>query len=79
MLDVQYESLVSEPRAQVERILGHCGLEWDDRVLRFWQSRRPVKTASLVEVREPIYDRSIGRWRHFAEHIPELFAAYDDP
>jgi hypothetical protein len=79
MLEVEYETLVLEPRATAERILGHCGLEWDDRVLRFWESRRSVRTASLVQVREPIYDRSIGRWRHFAEHIPELFAPFDNP
>ena len=72
MLEVRYESLVAEPEAQTRRILAHCGLEWDDQVLRFWESRRAVKSASMFQVREPIYDRSIGRWKGFAEHIPEL-------
>jgi hypothetical protein len=42
-------------------------------VLRFWESRRPVKSASMFQVREPIYDRSIGRWKPFAEALAPLF------
>jgi Tfp pilus assembly protein PilF/LPS sulfotransferase NodH len=75
MLEVRYESLVAEPEAQTRRILAHCGLEWDEQVLRFWESRRAVKSASMFQVREPIYDRSVGRWKPFAEHIPELLRA----
>jgi tetratricopeptide (TPR) repeat protein len=78
MLGVRYESLVAEPEAQTRRILAHCGLEWDDQVLRFWESRRPVKSASMFQVREPIYDRSIGRWKPFAPHIPDLLAPIED-
>ncbi|HUO11757.1 MAG TPA: sulfotransferase [Caulobacteraceae bacterium] len=73
MLEVRYESLVSAPEAQSRRLLAHCGLEWDEQVLRFWESQRPVKSASMVQVREPIYDRSIGRWKAFAPYVPELF------
>jgi Tfp pilus assembly protein PilF len=73
MLEVRYESVVAEPEAQSRRILAHCGLEWDDDVLRFWESRRPVKSASMFQVREPIYDRSIGRWKPFAKSLAPLF------
>ena len=78
MLEVRYESLVAEPEAQTRRIIEHCGLEWEDEVLHFWQSRRAVKSASMVQVREPIYDRSIGRWKPFAKHVPELFKGLAD-
>jgi tetratricopeptide (TPR) repeat protein len=73
MLEVRYESVVAEPEAQSRRILAHCGLEWDDNVLKFWQSKRPVKSASMFQVREPIYDRSIGRWKPYAGHLGPLF------
>jgi hypothetical protein len=73
MLEMRYESMVAEPEAQSRRILAHCGLEWDDAVLRFWESRRPVKSASMFQVREPIYDRSIGRWKPFARQLAPLF------
>jgi Tfp pilus assembly protein PilF len=73
MMEMRYESLVAEPEGQSRRLLDHCGLEWDDSVLRFWESRRPVKSASMFQVREPIYDRSIGRWKPFAKPLARLF------
>ena len=73
MLEVRYEALVADPQASAQAIIAHCGLEWDDQVLRFWEAKRAVKSASMAQVREPIYDRSIGRWRAFAELLPQLF------
>jgi len=55
MLDVKYEELVTDFEEQTRRIVTHCGLEWDDRCLSFYETRRPVKTASVVQVRQPIY------------------------
>ena len=76
MLEVRYEDLVADPEPQTRRILDHCRLEWDKQVLRFWEAQRPVKSASMFQVREPIYDRSIGRWQPFADHVPELFETF---
>ena len=77
MLEVRYERLVAEPEAGTRAILAHCGLEWDEQALRFWDSKRQVKSASMAQVREPIYDRSIGRWRPFAELLAPLFAGLE--
>jgi Sulfotransferase family len=63
ILDVRYEELVSDFESQARRIIAYCGLEWDDACLAFHEMRRPVKTASLVQVRQPVYQSSIGRWR----------------
>ena len=73
MLEIRYEGLIAEPEAEARRVLDHCGLEWDDNVLRFWEARRPVKSASMFQVREPIYDRSIGRWKPYVKHLAALF------
>lgn len=71
MLDLQYEQLVGEQEAQTRRLLDHCGLDWDDACLRFENNTAPVSTASLVQVRSPMYSSSIGRWRrHEAELAP---------
>ena len=53
-------------------MLEFCGLPWDDACLRFYASDRPVRTPSSEQVRQPIYDRSIGHWQHFASHLDEL-------
>src|SRR6516225_2110522 len=63
MLDVQYEELVIDFEEQARRIVTHCGLEWDDCCLSFYEKQRPVKTASVVQVRQPVYRSSVGRWR----------------
>ena len=75
--EVQYEALVRDPEPACRRLLEHCGLEWDPRCLDFHRHRRVVATASNWQVRQPLYRRSAGRWRHYAPHLPELLASLE--
>jgi tetratricopeptide (TPR) repeat protein len=61
ILEVEYEEIVGDVEAQMRRVLGFCGLDWHDDVLRFHESRRPVRTASQTQVRRPLYATSVGR------------------
>lgn len=79
ILSVSYEALVADPEPQVRRILDHCGLSWDAACLEFHTSRRAVRTASAAQVRRPIYDTSIGRWRLFAKQMAPWFDALTQP
>jgi tetratricopeptide (TPR) repeat protein len=80
MIDVQYETLVTDFEPQARRIVAHCGLDWDDACLAFHRTQRPVRTASMVQVRQPIYQSSIGRWRPYRSWLEPLLAALDvDP
>jgi len=63
VLDVQYENLVHDFEPESRRIVAYCGLSWDDACLRFYETSRPVRTASVVQVRQPIYRDSVRRWR----------------
>jgi tetratricopeptide (TPR) repeat protein len=63
ILDVRYEDVVSNLEGQARRLLAHCGLDWDPRCLDFYRTERVVRTASATQVRQPIYDSSIGRWQ----------------
>jgi hypothetical protein len=72
VLTVQYEEVVADVEAEVRRLLEFCELPWDDACLRFYESDRPVRTPSSEQVRQPIYDRSIGHWRNFESHLGEL-------
>lgn len=74
MLEVQYEELVSDFEAQARRMVRYCGLDWDDRCLAFHQTQRPVRTASATQVRQPIYQTSVGRWRPYKTMLQPLFA-----
>lgn len=75
ILEVRYEDLVLDTRGQVRRILEFLELPWDERCLKYYQNDRPVKTASLDQVRKPIYTASIGRWKHYEKHLAPLIAA----
>ncbi len=72
VLTVQYEEVVADFPNQVRRLLEFCGLPWEDACLRFYESERPVRTPSSEQVRQPIYDRSVGHWRNYARHLDEL-------
>jgi tetratricopeptide (TPR) repeat protein len=74
VLTVQYEEVVRSFEPQVRRLLDFCGLPWDAACLRFHESERAVRTPSSEQVRQPIYDRSIGHWRHYERHLGELLA-----
>jgi tetratricopeptide (TPR) repeat protein len=78
VLELDYEALVREPEAQARRLIAHCGLDWDDRCLQFHKSARAVRTASLGQVREPVYSRSVGRWRRYERHLGPLLEALGD-
>ena len=75
MLEVQYEELVDDLPAQARRIVEYCDLEWDARCLEFHRTKRAVSTASLYQVRRPIYNSSIGRWRVYKDHLRPLLEA----
>ncbi|HVX13304.1 MAG TPA: sulfotransferase [Pirellulales bacterium] len=72
ILEVSYESLIADPENQTRRMLDFLRLPWDERCLRFYESKRAVRTASLQQVRRPLYQSSLGRWRHYARHLREL-------
>jgi tetratricopeptide (TPR) repeat protein len=68
MLEVQYEELIADFEPQARRVIAYCGLDWDPRCLAFHRTERPVRTSSAVQVREPLYRSSIGRW-HSVRHL----------
>lgn len=77
MLEVQYEALVGNFETQARRIVAYCELEWDDACLAFHQAGRPVRTSSVVQVRQPVYQSSVGRWRPDAETLRPLLEALE--
>ena len=72
MLDVSYEEVVDNLEEQARRLIDHCGLPWDDRCLSFHQTSRPIKTASNVQVRQPLYRTLGGRWRRYEAYLEPL-------
>ncbi len=78
VLRIQYEELVREPEPAIRRLLAHCGLPFDPACLRFHETRRPVRTASAEQVRQPLSASGVGYWRHFERELAPLAQALGD-
>lgn len=72
MLDVQYEDLIAKPEEISRQIISYCGLEWDPQCLAFHENTRSVHTASDLQVKQPIYTSSVGRWHCYEKHLTPL-------
>ncbi len=74
-LEVDYEAIVDDLEAQARRMLAFLGLDWDPACLEFHKTERVVRTASVNQVRTPLYKTSAGRWRAHAGQLRPLLAA----
>jgi tetratricopeptide (TPR) repeat protein len=74
ILDSHYEQMVTDPEPQARRLLSHLDLPWNESCLKFYESQRAVSTASVRQVRQPIYTTSLARWKRFETHLAPLLA-----
>ena len=68
-MEVHYERVVENLEREARRLLVFCGLDWHPAVLDFHANQAPVATASSVQVRQPVYASSVGRWRRLEEEL----------
>jgi tetratricopeptide (TPR) repeat protein len=78
ILDFDYDAYVRDPGPAVERLLEFCGLEPDENCFRGSGATGAVKTASVWQVRQPLYQGSSGRWRNYARQLRALEADLGD-
>lgn len=71
-MEVQYEDIVFDQENQTRRLLDFCGLDWEEACMRFHENTAPVATASSVQVRQPLYSGSIGRWKKYGDKLNDL-------
>ena len=68
-LAIRYEDIVADPERSCRKLLNFVGLEWDPRCLAFHRNTRYARTASYAQVSEPLYDRSVRRYRNYLRHL----------
>jgi hypothetical protein len=78
MLEVDYEETVADLEGVARRLIAFCGLPWEDGCLEFHRSKRAVTTASTIQVRQPVYKTSVGRWRNYEQPLASLFARLEE-
>jgi len=76
VVEVRYEEIIADPEASIRWLVTEvCGLPWTTDCLRFYETRRPVGTASADQVRRPIFRTSVERWRRYEGQLAPLLAA----
>jgi tetratricopeptide (TPR) repeat protein len=79
ILEIRYEDIVDDPVGSARTLLDYIGVDWEPQVLDFHSLTRPVKTASLWQVRQPLYTSAKGRWRRYERHLRPLIDAMSAP
>ncbi len=72
---VQYEDMVADNETEIRKLLDYCGLEFEEQCLRFYETKRAVRTPSSEQVRKPIYKDGLEQWRNFEKHLEPLKVA----
>lgn len=71
---MDYEELVANQETVSRSIVAHCGLDWQDACLNFHENKSPTATASAAQVRQPVYQTSVAKWRRFEKELAPLRA-----
>jgi len=79
MLEVDYEALVADLQGQGRRILEFCGLDPGDGCIELRDAERRIRTASALQVRQPVYSGAIGRWKRYEPFLGPLLEVLEPP
>ena len=74
VVDYMKRQWIRPGKAVARRLVAACGLEWEPACLEFHRTVRPVDTASLAQVRQPVYKTSIARWKNYEHELADLFS-----
>ncbi len=77
-MEIRYEDVIDHQDRETRKLLKFCGLDWNEACLRFHENKAPVSTASSVQVRQPLYRGSIGRWKKYGTKLNPLKHALGD-
>jgi tetratricopeptide (TPR) repeat protein len=78
MYEAIYEENVADVETSAKNLISYLGLDWNENCLEFYNVDRPVKTASLSQVRQPIYKTSTNRWRKYEQYLGPLLDEIGD-
>jgi hypothetical protein len=76
--EIQYEDIVANMESEARRLIEYCELDWQDACLSFHKTERSVRTASVMQVRQPIYGSSVQRWKRVEKYLGPLIESLGD-
>ena len=72
LLNIRYENFTENFEDEVKKLLNFCDLNWSSKCVEFYKSKNSVSTASLAQVRRPIYKTSVAAWKNYSSHLEDL-------
>ena len=75
--EIDYEKLVKNKDEEIKNILKYLDLDWDENCLNFHKNKRSVSTASLAQIRKPIYNSSVEKWKNYNLELSSLIKMLD--
>jgi len=75
--DVTYEKMVTDSETEIRALLNYCELSFEKACLNFHETERTIRTPSAGQVRQPIYNNSIRRWKHYEKHLGTLKGLFE--
>jgi len=73
ILNLKYENLINNVEYEIKQLLNFCELEWESNCLEFYKNKRPIKTASDIQVRNKIYNSSINKWKKYERFLNKYY------
>ena len=73
IIDIEYEKIIRNPEQQIRNLIKSCNLSWNDNCLKFYNNKRPIKTASDVQARKEIYKTSVDSWKNYEKYLGNVF------
>ena len=73
IFDLNYESLITNTKEEVIKLLDFCDLPWENKCLEFYNTRRAIKTVSSAQARQPIYKSSVNSYQNYNKYLAEYF------
>lgn len=75
---IQYETLVENTEAEINRLIDYCDLPLEEGCLHYWETERAIQTPSSEQVRQPIFKGAVEQWRNYADWLGPMRAAFGD-
>jgi len=69
IITIKYEDLIKNPKKEIHKLIADCDLKWEKNCLKFYNNKRPIKTASDTQVRSKIYKSSINTWKNYQKNL----------
>ena len=70
--DITYENLIEKQKDETKKLLNFCNLNWEDDCMNFFENKRNVNTASVMQGRKPLYKSSVNLWKNYEKHLSVL-------